>query len=362
MNEIFEKRICSLKSLLKSSDEAFVLTSEVNIGYFSGFLKSEGVLLVSENESILFVDFRYYEAALKACFGCRIVCFKELLSELAQTAENNGVKTLRFEASDISVKRFESFNKELDSKGIYCIADEEVDLKINEIRAIKDETELDKIQTAQIIAENAFLETLNYVKPGVKERELAARLEFFMKQYGAEKASFDLITITGKKTSLPHGVPGDDSVCVGDFVTFDFGAVYDGYCSDTTRTIAVGRATEEMITVYNIVLKAQLAALEAINPGAACKEVDSAARRIIEGAGYGEYFGHSVGHGVGLEIHEAPVVSPKSESILKSGMIITDEPGIYLPDKFGVRIEDMVCVTDDGYDNYVNLSKELIIL
>ena len=362
MNEIFDKRISSLKSLLNSSDEAFVLTSDVNIGYFSGFLRSEGVMLVTESESVLFVDFRYYEAAEKACVGCRVVCFKELVSELAQAAEKNGVKLLRFEASNISVKRYEAFKKELEAKSFECVADSELDSKINEIRSVKDEIELDKIQTAQIIAENAFLETLNFVKPGVKERELAARLEFLMKKSGAEKASFDLITITGKKTSLPHGVPGDDVVRTGDFVTFDFGAIYDGYCSDTTRTVAVGRATEEMKTVYDIVLKAQLAALEAIKPGAACKDVDGAARSVIESAGYGEYFGHSAGHGVGLEIHEAPAVSPKSEAVLKSGMVITDEPGIYLPDKFGVRIEDMVCVTDDGYDNFVNLSKELIIL
>ena len=339
MNEIFDKRISSLKSLLNSSDESFVLTSDVNIGYFSGFLRSEGVMLVTESESVLFVDFRYYEAAEKACVGCRVVCLKELVSELAQAAEKNGVKLLRFEASNISVKRYEAFKKVLEAKSFECMADSELDSKINEIRSVKDETELDKIQTAQI-----------------------ARLEFLMKQYGAEKASFDLITITGKKTSLPHGVPGDDVVRTGDFVTFDFGAIYDGYCSDTTRTVAVGRATEEMKTVYDIVLKAQLAALEAIKPGAACKDVDGAARKIIESAGYGEYFGHSAGHGVGLEIHEAPAVSPKSEAVLKSGMVITDEPGIYLPDKFGVRIEDMVCVTDDGYDNYVNLSKELIIL
>ena len=157
-------------------------------------------------------------------------------------------------------------------------------------------------------------------------------------------------------------MPSDDIVREGDFFTFDFGSVYEGYHSDTTRTVAVKYATDEMEKIYDIVLKAQLTALEKIKPGVKCSEVDKAARDIITAEGYGEYFGHSTGHGVGLDIHEAPTVSAKSETVLKSGMIITDEPGIYLPDKFGVRIEDMLCVTDSGYKNFVSLPKELIIL
>ena len=179
---------------------------------------------------------------------------------------------------------------------------------------------------------------------------------------GAEDISFDLITITGKKTSLPHGVPSDDIVKEGDFFTFDIGAVFEGYHSDTPRTVAIGYATDEMQEIYNIVLKAQLAALEKIKVGVLCSEVDKAARDIIDNVGYGKYFGHSTGHGVGLDIHEAPNVSPKSKMVLEKGMIITDEPGIYLPEKFGVRIEDMVCVTEKGCKNFVSLPKELIIL
>ena len=183
-----------------------------------------------------------------------------------------------------------------------------------------------------------------------------------MKLYGAEDISFDLITITGKKTSLPHGVPADDLVKEGDFFTCDFGAVYEGYHSDTTRTVAVGFASDEMKQIYDIVLKAQLAALEKIKPGIKCSDVDKTARDIISEAGYGEYFGHSTGHGVGLDIHELPFVSSKSDTILEQGMVITDEPGIYLPDKFGVRIEDMLSVTENGYRNFVSLPKELIII
>ena len=196
----------------------------------------------------------------------------------------------------------------------------------------------------------------------MSERELSARLEFYMKRKGAEAVSFDLITITGKKTSLPHGVPSGDRVEEGDFFTCDFGAVYEGYHSDTTRTVAVGYATDEMRGIYEIVLRAQLAALEKIKPGTKCSEVDKTARDIITEAGYGKYFGHSTGHGVGLDIHELPFVSSKSDTLLLNGMVITDEPGIYLPGKFGVRIEDMLCVTENGYHNFVNLPKELIIL
>ena len=185
---------------------------------------------------------------------------------------------------------------------------------------------------------------------------------YLMKQYGAERVSFDLITITGSKTSLPHGVPSDDVVKSGDLFTMDFGAVYDGYHSDTTRTVAVNFATDKQREIYNIVLKAQLAVLDEVKAGKTCSEIDKIARDIITEAGYGECFGHSTGHGVGLEIHELPNVSPRGEIILEEGMVITDEPGIYLPKKFGVRIEDMLYVTEKGYNNFVSLPKELIIL
>ena len=203
---------------------------------------------------------------------------------------------------------------------------------------------------------------LNYLKPGVSERRVALELEHLIKLNGGEGVSFDLITITGKKTSLPHGVPSDDIVSEGDFFTFDIGSIFDCYHSDTTRTVAIKSADEEMKKVYDIVLKAQLAVLDSVKPGAKCSDVDKIARDIISENGYGKYFGHATGHGVGLDIHESPVVSPRSETMLKKGMIITDEPGIYLPGKFGVRIEDMLCVTDTGYKNFVSLPKELIIV
>lgn len=362
MKELFSKRINKLKGLIKNTDEAILLTSEFNIGYFCGFFHSEGVMLVTENNSYLLVDFRYYEAAQKKAVNCKVVCFKKLSDELIEFAKVENIKNIYFEASNISLARFNFFENKFNDNEINCISSYVLDNHISDIRIIKDESEIIKIQSAQKIAEKAYLEVLNFLKPGVSEREISTRLEYFMKIQGAEQVSFDLITITGKKTSLPHGVPTDDIVSEGDFFTFDFGAVYDGYHSDTTRTVAIKSASEEMREIYNIVLKAQLAALEKIKADVKCSEVDKTARDIIADAGYGEYFGHSTGHGVGLDIHEAPTVSFRSDVVLKQGMVITDEPGIYLPNKFGVRIEDMVCVTENGCKNFVTLPKELIIV
>lgn len=361
MKEIFEKRINELRKFLKSPKEALLITNEVNIGYFCGFFHSEGYLYISQTVNALLVDFRYYEAAQNKAF-CDVLCFSKLSESLNELLNKDGIQNLHFESSYITVERFNFFKGKLEAVGVSSACDGTLDKHIASIRIIKSADELEKIQTAQNIAEKAYLEMLNILKPGVAERELAAYLEYKMKLNGAEDISFDLITIAGEKTSLPHGVPSDNTVKEGDFFTCDFGAVYEGYHSDTTRTVAVGYASAEMKEIYSIVLKAQLSALEKIKPGEKCSEVDKTARDIISGAGYGEFFGHSTGHGVGLDIHELPFVSAKSAAVLKPGMVITDEPGIYLPGRFGVRIEDMLSVTKDGCYNFVTLPKELIII
>lgn len=362
MKELCEKRINELRKALESKTQALFITNEVNIGYFTGFFHSEGCLVVTEGSAVLLVDFRYHEAAVKKSFGCEVVCFSNLSEELFKVLSREGIEELCFEPSAMTYARADSLSKKLTEGKVSFQPSSKLDRQVEKIRIIKDEIELQKIQTAQDIAEKAYLEVLNDIKPGVTEREISARLEYLMKIYGAEDISFSLITITGKKTSLPHGVPSDKKVCAGDFFTLDFGAMYEGYHSDTTRTVAVGSASEEMRRIYTIVLEAQLSALEKIKPGEKCSEVDKTARDVITAAGYGKYFGHSTGHGVGLDIHEPPYVSSKSEAVLREGMVITDEPGIYLPDKFGVRIEDMLCVTCDGYRNFVSLPKELIII
>ncbi len=361
-NNIFENRISRLRTLFDDGSKAALITNETNIGYFCGFFHSEGYLLVSPDKVILFVDFRYFEAAQKNAVCCEVKCFSKLFSDICAELKMLGTKNIYLETSDLRLDKFYQFSKSFKSISVESITDGMLDKKISEIRIVKDKTEVDKIQKAQKITEKAYLEVLNYLKPGVTERRIALELERLIKLYGGERVSFDLITISGKKTSLPHGVPSDEKVCEGDFFTFDIGAVFDGYHSDTTRTVAVKYADEEKRRIYEIVLKAQLAALDAVKPGVKCCEIDKAARDIINNAGYGKYFGHATGHGVGLDIHESPVVSPKSNTVLCKGMIITDEPGIYLPDKFGVRIEDMLCVTDDGYKNFVSLPKELIIV
>ena len=361
MSALFEKRTESLRGFL-SSGEAALVTDEVNIGYFTGFFHSEGALLVTEDNAVLLVDFRYAEAAQKKASACRVLCFKTLTESLCEQLTAENVQCVHAEASYMTVSRYELFRKKFGEKQLELVADGRLDKHIGSLRVIKSQDELDKIAKAQQIAEDAYNELLNDIRPGVSERELAARLEFYMKQRGAEAISFDLITITGKKTSLPHGVPSLDTVQAGDFFTCDFGAVYEGYHSDTTRTVAVGSATDEMRKIYDIVLQAQLAALEKIMPGEKCSEIDKAARDIITAAGYGDFFGHSTGHGVGLYIHEQPTFASRSDAVLEPGMVITDEPGIYLPNKFGVRIEDMLAVTADGCRNFVNLPKELIIL
>ena len=350
MSALFDKRIKELCGYLEDRTAALI-TNEVNIGYFTGFFHSEGCFLVTKENAYLLVDFRYYEAAQSRAQACTVICFEKLIDSLCEIFQKENIRCVEVEANYMTLGRAKLFREKWQEKGIALLSDGELDKQIEKQRIIKDQTEIEKISAAQKIAEKAYLEMLNDLKPGVKERDLSVK-----------DISFDLITITGKKTSLPHGVPSDDVVKEGDFFTCDFGAVYEGYHSDTTRTVAVGYATDAMQKIYDIVLRAQLSALEKIKAGAKCCEIDKTARDIITDEGFGKYFGHSTGHGVGLDIHEAPRVSMKSDDVLLPGMIITDEPGIYLPEKFGVRIEDMLCVTEEGYVNFVDLPKELIIL
>ncbi len=362
MSAIIQNRIEQLRKAIRDSRSAILITDEINVGFFSGFNHSEGVYLLTQDKTYLFVDFRYYEAALSKAENCDVICFKNFTCDISDILLKCGINALFTESNNLTVSTFNRYKKAFEDKKITLICDDSIDKAVADIRIIKDETEFDKILTAQRIAEKSYLEVLNYLKVGVREREIALELEYLMKKNGAERVAFDLITITGSKTSLPHGVPSDNLVQKGDFFTFDFGAVYDGYHSDTTRTVVIGELSDEQRKVYDIVLKAQLAVLEKIKAGMLCSEADKIARDIISAEGYGEFFGHSTGHGVGLEIHEAPTVSSKSEIVLQHGMVVTDEPGIYLPKKFGVRIEDMIYITETGYKNFVTLPKELIVL
>ena len=227
---------------------------------------------------------------------------------------------------------------------------------------VKDPQEIEKLLAAQDIAGKAFTQLLNEIRPGVTEQQLAARLDYLMRTYGAEKSSFDTIVASGANGSKHHAVPSEKPVEAGDFITFDFGAMKDGYCSDTTRTVAVGHATDEMREVYDTVLRAQLAGIAAAKAGITGKAVDGAARDVIAAAGYGEYFGHGFGHGLGIEVHEAPTAAPSYDKPLPAGAVISAEPGIYLPGKLGVRIEDVLILSEDGCRSITGLPKELLIL
>jgi Xaa-Pro aminopeptidase len=229
-------------------------------------------------------------------------------------------------------------------------------------KIIKTEKEIESISKAAALGDRCFSYILGYIQPGMSEKQVAAEIEKFLFDNGAEALAFDTICVSGENSNQPHGVPSDKLIEKGEFLTMDFGAVIDGYCGDMTRTVAIGSASPDMRAVYNTVLEAQLAAIDFIKAGVRCFDADKVARDIIIKAGYGEYFPHGLGHGVGTEVHEAPTLNSKSEEVLEPNMVVTIEPGIYIPDKYGVRIEDLAIVTDFGIINKVESRKDLIIL
>lgn len=358
---VFEKRINKIKKNLVYSQAALIKDNN-NVYYFSGMHNCEGYVLITNDEAYLFVDFRYIESARCICKSCKVIEFTKLFESLKAVLQQESIESLLIESECVSISLYNRFIKEFNSIGVSVISDDSLVKAINNLRIIKSNEEIAYISEAQRITEKAYNEVLNFVKPGVSERSIAIELEHLMRKNGAEGVSFDLITITGKKTSLPHGVPSDAIIKDGDFFTMDIGALYKGYHSDMTRTIAVRSCRNYQREIYDIVYKAQNAALESVRAGVKASDVDKTARDIITEAGFGKCFGHSTGHGVGLDIHEKPFVSSKSETILSENMVITVEPGIYLENQFGVRIEDMVLVKNDGYYNFAALPKELIVV
>lgn len=343
----------------KRFDGALIISPE-NRFYFTGFPSSDGFLLVSADRAVFITDGRYIEAAQNAVTSCEVVLQASVGTQLADIFAEMGVSKVAVETERISVAKFAKYSDFL--KPADLIPDPLLDGIIRTLRAVKTPQEIEKIKAAQRIAEAAFDHILGFITPGKTEKEIALELDFYMLSHGAQALSFETIAVSGKKSSMPHGVPDGNIVQNGDFITMDFGAVVDGYHSDMTRTVAVGTVSERQKEVYNTVLHAQEAVLAALKPGLSCREADKIARDVITQAGYGEYFTHSTGHGVGVEIHESPNLSPRAESILEIGNVITDEPGIYLPGAFGVRIEDMALITSDGCENLAQCSKELIIL
>ena len=353
------EKINRLQKTLRNPNEAIIIHSPENRRYFTGFPSSDGYLVVTKEDAVFFTDSRYIEAAQKIA-SCKAQLLTRLSDEVKSFFEENHIDKIYTETERLSVSLLSQFRKIFSP--IKVTPSKRLETAINNMRSVKEAYELCNIQKAQQIAEDAFEHILSFIRPGVTEKRIALELDFYMLSHGAEALSFETIAVTGKKTSMPHGVPDDTVVETGDFITMDFGAVYKGYHSDMTRTVAVGSLSEEQKEIYNTVLQAQKNALSVLKKGLPCSEADKAARDIITNAGYGDYFGHGTGHGVGIEIHEAPNLSPRSDAILQVGNVVTVEPGIYIPDKFGVRIEDMALITENGYENLTNTPKELIIL
>lgn len=349
-----------LASRLGSFADAALIFSEENRRYFTEFPSSDGALLVYGNTALFFTDSRYTEAAAKCIGEEAVIDSSNLYEKLEKIFTENSVKKIAVENNKLTLAEFETLKKKL--PGFEFDTTDALAKAIEEIRIVKTDDEIEKIKAAQKIAEDAFSHMLTFIKPGMTEKEVSLELDFYMLSHGAEAISFETIAVAGAKSSMPHGVPGDNVLQKGDFLTLDFGAVVDGYHSDMTRTVAIGEVSEEMKKVYATVLEAQTKALDALKDGITGVEADKIARDIIEDAGYGKNFGHGLGHGVGVEIHESPNLSPRSSHTLKAGHAVTVEPGIYLPGRFGVRIEDMAVITGDGCINLTTCPKELIII
>ncbi len=349
-----------LASMLPEDADAALIVSEANRRYFTGFASDAGYLLVTKEHAYLLADFRYAEAAENDVIGAEVVAFKRLSESLNELVRKHELKKIALEGSGFTINEAERIEPMLAPASV--IKNTKLDEAIGKLRIVKTTDEVEKIMKAQRITECALTETLPLVKEGVTEKDIALELEYKIRKHGAEDISFDLITIAGAKTSMPHGVPGENKVKKGDLITFDIGALYHGYHSDMTRTYAFGEITEKQKRVYQVVYEAQQLGLNAVRSGVTAGDVDKTAREYIYHAGFEGCFGHSTGHGVGLDIHELPTISTGNETILQSGMVITVEPGIYLPGEFGVRIEDTVVVTADGYINLCTLPKELTII
>jgi len=343
-----------------SEGEAVLITSDASRQYFTGFKSSAGTVLVTPNDAVLFIDSRYFEKASGTVTSCKVMLLVDIASQLKERLEVQKTEIIYTETSCISLEEYNLYSRILPS--VKVSTDNKADLIIKKLRSKKSQEELEFIKYSQSLTDKTFEYILDYISVGKTEKQTALEMEFFMRRLGSEGVAFDFIVVSGKNSSLPHGVPTEKSFEKGDFITMDFGAVYSGYCSDMTRTVALGEITDEQKQVYNTVLEAQSKALEIMRAGITGLEADKAARDVIENRGYGEFFGHSLGHSVGLEIHEYPNCSPKSKTVLESGVIMTVEPGIYIPEKFGVRIEDMVLIRENGCENLTHSPKNLIIL
>jgi len=353
------QRVAALrKGLQKKKLDAFIISHLPNIQYLTGFTGSNCLLLITDDASIFLTDFRYNEQIQSEVTADEKIIGKGSLIEFAAKKKIfQNYKRIGFEEDYLSVTDFETLEKAIGKKRLVATQN-----SVEKLRSVKDGQEIGLIAKAVEISDSVFKKILGILKPGISELDISAEISYLHKKLGAEGDAFEVIVASGERGALPHGRASEKKIASGEFVTLDFGCVYRGYHSDMTRTAAVGTPTDEMKKVYKIVFDAQRKAVESMKEKVSAKKIDSAARNYIASQGYGKYFGHSLGHGVGLEIHEHLRLSQTGKNILQAGNVVTVEPGIYLPKKFGVRIEDIVVVRSNGAETLTTSSKELIVV
>lgn len=362
----FQSRQKKLRNELTSAKLDGLLVSHVpNIRYLCGFTGSAGILLLTEAGSTFFTDVRYDTQARHEVKGARVVIArKTLLSAVGEWvgSHRKGAKrrTIGIEAEHLTVAE----NKRLDDALPSGVKLRSAPALVEQARMTKDEDELERVRRAVQLGADLFDRAVQVLRPGVKESEVAAEMEYAARQAGASEMSFPTIIASGARSALPHGRASDQAIAAGSFVVCDFGVILDGYCSDETRTVWVGdgpgNAVKDARDAYDAVKEAQQAAIDAVRAGVLAADVDAAARRVLRKAGLAKFFRHSTGHGVGLEIHEAPRVAAGQKEVLKPGMVITIEPGVYFPGKWGIRIEDMVVVKENGCEVLTPTSKDFM--
>lgn len=345
------------KKMQEENLDSFLITSPYNLRYLTNFTGTTGLAVITLEKAFFITDFRYTEQAAAQAQGFEIIKnVGPIFEEVADLVQKEGLRELGFEETTVSFLEYSVLEEIIDAQLI------PISGMIEELREIKDEEEIAIIEKACSIADLSYDHILKMIQPGMTEIEVANQLDFYMRSLGASGVSFETIVASGLRSAMPHGVASKKIIEQGDLITIDFGCYYEGYVSDMTRTFAIGDPGEQLKEIYQIVLEAQLAVLEVAKPGVTGKQLDAVARDYITKHGYGEAFGHSTGHGIGLEIHEGPNVSVRAEKQFVPGNIITDEPGIYLPGIGGVRIEDDLLITSDGNRVLTHSPKELIIL
>ncbi|MEG2633098.1 MAG: aminopeptidase P family protein [Oscillospiraceae bacterium] len=354
-------RIEMLRKELPQSFEAALIQNDSHRFYLTHFESSAGALVITKKDAVLIIDSRYYESAKESARGVNVVLMDDIYHQMSDIISGSDAKSLMIE-DETSVAAFAAIKKGLRAVSPKYDSSNSLSKAILALRAVKDSDELDAIKSAQKITDDAFEYILDYIKPGMTEREIAAELEYSMRKKGADGFAFSTICVSGKNSSKPHGVPTDKKIERGDFITMDFGAKKNGYCSDMTRTVSAGEPCGRQKEIYEIVLEAQSRALKAAAAGISGRALDAAARDYITECGYGKYFGHSLGHSLGIDIHEAPGASRSSCDILSENSIMTIEPGIYIPGEFGVRIEDMVVLKSGGIEDLTHSERKLLVI